>query len=91
MQPLCWSQLPGEFEDDIEIKYLMHVHSSLDPASVQPSSVAYVQGRSGEELGIELTKSLERYLKPGRSGKGTSCHASQDCGSMSLSSILHCS
>ncbi|KAK9906890.1 hypothetical protein WJX75_009799 [Coccomyxa subellipsoidea] len=28
------------------------------------------QGRSGEELGIELTKSLERYLKPGRSGKG---------------------
>lgn len=66
----------------------MHTHW-LDPARVQPSSVAYVQGRSGEELGVELTKSLERYLKPGRSGKGTLCHASQDCGSISLSSILH--
>ncbi|CAL8462353.1 g1886 [Coccomyxa elongata] len=29
-------------------------------------------GRAGEELGAELTKSLERYLKPGSSGRGGS-------------------
>ena len=29
-----------------------------------------MQGRAGEELGAELTKSLERYLKPGSSGRG---------------------
>jgi len=32
-----------------------------------------MQGRAGEELGAELKRSLERYLKPGPSGKGASC------------------